>query len=89
VETRTQSITYFGYAFVDVVSIRFELPDGYDVASLPDPVVLSTDFGEFSAEVIPLEGNALEYRRRLRITEPTRRRPICRIPGVCAPGHRS
>ncbi len=71
VASRSHPVRYFGYAFVNTDSIRFELPDGYDVASMPDPVSLQTDFGEFSAEVVPLGDGVLEYRRQLRISQTT------------------
>jgi transglutaminase-like putative cysteine protease len=61
---RTQSIHAVPYPFVDVDSIRYELPEGYDVEATPEPVSVETDFATYEATVTREEG-ALVYRRRL------------------------
>jgi len=61
---RTQPVHPFPYPFIDVDSIRYELPDGYEVEAVPNPVMFETPFATYEAEV-ERRGDALLYRRRL------------------------
>lgn len=66
---RTQPVQYFSYAFQDVDSLVFELPDGFAVEATPAPVSISAPFGRYEAEAAVREDGTLAYRRALDITE--------------------
>ncbi|MFN8258462.1 MAG: DUF3857 domain-containing protein [Bacteroidales bacterium] len=51
------------YAFTDVDSVQIEIPAGYTVESMPQPIELNTKFGGYSIKVIQ-EGNKITYIRK-------------------------
>lgn len=63
-EARTQPVHPSPYPFTDVDSIRYELPPGYDVEAMPDPVTYETSFAMYEAGVRRRE-DRLVYHRRL------------------------
>jgi hypothetical protein len=69
-EPRTQSVRPFPYPFIDVDSVRYELPTGYEVEAVPDPVTIETPFATYEATVERL-GDVLLYRRRVEWREKT------------------
>ena len=71
VEERTQPIKFFPYAFADADTIRFELPPGFTVEAMPDPVECETAFGRYAAKVELEPDGTLVYYRRLEITDAT------------------
>lgn len=71
VEERTQPVKFFPYAFVDVDTVHYALPDGFRVETLPDAVNLETSFGRYKARVLPEQDGLLVYQRWLEISEAT------------------
>lgn len=69
-EPRTQTVHPFPYPFVDVDSIRYELPTGYEVEAVPDPVTITESFATYEA-VVERRGDVLLYRRRIEWREKT------------------
>lgn len=69
-DARTQPVHSFPYPFIDVDSIRYELPDGYEVEAVPAPVTFETSFATYEAEA-ERRGDALLYRRRVEWYEKT------------------
>lgn len=61
---RTQPVHATSYPYVDVDSIRFELPPGYAVEAVPAPDTIETEFAVYRASVRRAE-DALVYRRQL------------------------
>lgn len=53
------------YAYVDVDSIHYRLPEGFAIEALPEPVKLTTSFGGYEATTVVQEEGALLYVRRL------------------------
>jgi hypothetical protein len=70
-EERTQPVEYFRYAFLDVDTVRYELPEGFDIEALPDPVEFDTGFLRYAARAEVLSDGALAYYRAVEVTEPT------------------
>lgn len=56
-----------GYPFEDVDTVRVELPVGYTVEALPEPVRVEAPFGRYAAEVTH-DGEALVYARSVAVT---------------------
>jgi len=54
---------YIGYAYKDVDSIEMEIPSGYKIESMPQPLFLKTKFGTYNSQV-KLDGNKLFYVRK-------------------------
>lgn len=52
----------FTYPYKDIDTVLIELPKGYKIESLPQPVSLKTAFGTYTNQV-RLQGNQLEYIR--------------------------
>lgn len=61
---RTQPVHATSYPYVNVDSIRFELPTGYAVEAIPTPDTIETEFAVYRAAV-HREEDALVYRRTL------------------------
>ncbi len=59
----------FDQAKTDVNRVVINLPDSYEVAYLPDPVELETDFSEFRTEY-QIRDNIIIYKRLLAIKKP-------------------
>ncbi|MEM8598530.1 MAG: DUF3857 domain-containing protein [Bacteroidota bacterium] len=57
----------FAYPYLDTDEITLQLPDGYQVEVLPDPVVLHTEFGRFEARAELRNDGALRFTRTLEI----------------------
>ncbi len=65
VKFRTQPV-HLGYAYQDVDSIVYRLPQGYSIEARPDDVNIEKDFARFSAQLDYDEvGNKLIYRREV------------------------
>lgn len=59
-----QSDVVLRYPFIDIDTVRYELPDGYAVESCPENVTMDTQFGQFSMEVYPEDNRVVFIRRR-------------------------
>jgi hypothetical protein len=70
VAERTQPVHLFPYAFADTDTIRYELPTGYQVEAMPEPVTIETAFGRYAAQVVQQQEGHLAYVRTFEITEP-------------------
>ncbi len=68
-EERNQPIEYFPYAFIDTDTIRYELPDGFDIETMTLPVSLETSFGRYESKIVMEPDGTLAYYRRLEVTE--------------------
>ncbi len=49
--------------FIDSDTVQIEIPDGYSIESIPQPVNLQTKFGGYSVEILH-EGNIITYIRK-------------------------
>ncbi len=56
------------YAIID--TIAYNLPNGYEVLGLKEPIDIKTDFGSYRAEFVS-EGSKLYYIRKREIFEGT------------------
>ena len=54
------------YPYADHKSIQYGLPEGFVIESIPDPVVLDTPFGRYSAE-FQVDGDTVSVIRKLTI----------------------
>jgi hypothetical protein len=61
-DTSRQYDLCFEFAYRDVDSIQIELPAGYTIESMGQPVMLKTKFGYYNA-TMKLEGNVVKYIR--------------------------
>ncbi|WP_299434541.1 DUF3857 domain-containing protein [uncultured Maribacter sp.] len=50
--------------FLDIDSYKIKIPDGYTVESLPNKKEISSEFGDYVAEVVMLEDGSLKYEHR-------------------------
>lgn len=50
------------YNFQDTDTITYELPPGFILEHLPDPVKISSKFGDYSRQVVMKDGLLLYYR---------------------------
>jgi hypothetical protein len=71
VHERDVPIHFGGYPFLDIDSIAYELPDGYDVEAVPKPVVIETPFAHYEAGVERQDDGTLVYRRRMELRDVT------------------
>lgn len=55
-------LTPNAYNFQDIDTISYELPAGFAVEYLPDPVKVSSKFGEYSKQAFMKDGRLLYYR---------------------------
>ncbi|NNM23486.1 MAG: transglutaminase domain-containing protein, partial [Flavobacteriaceae bacterium] len=55
--------------FKDVDEVVIELPEGYAVKTLPEPIKFEGDFGKYSSEVVVKESGDLIYKRTFEIHE--------------------
>ncbi|HEY9257098.1 hypothetical protein, partial [Chitinophaga sp.] len=63
-EEARKSEIKFDLAFRDVDSVNITLPSGYQLESLPAPVIVSGKFGMYSSTIV-LKGNTLNYIRKM------------------------
>ena len=70
-EERTRDVALFEYAFADVDTIRYELPAGFGIEALPDPVELDTGFLRYAARAEVGSDGILVYYRSVEVSEPT------------------
>jgi hypothetical protein len=68
-ESRTQTIEFFPYAFAHADTIRYELPEGFTIEALPNPVEIETPFLRYTAWVDVPEEGVLVYTRRATVTD--------------------
>lgn len=61
-ESRTWPVRPFPYPFAGVDSIRSQLPAGYDVEAVPDPVTIETPFATYEAGVARREDVLVNHR---------------------------
>lgn len=66
---RTQPVVLAASPFIDEMTVDFELPVGFVVEALPEPVTLSTPFGRYEARAEVGEGEALRFVRRFELTQ--------------------
>jgi hypothetical protein len=52
------------FAYTDTDSVEIELPDDYEIESMPDPVSINTVFGKYECRS-SLNGRKLKYFRRI------------------------
>lgn len=55
--------------FFDLDDVTIEIPKGYTVEAKPEKQQISSKFGEYSIEVIPVSENVFSVKRSLRINE--------------------
>ncbi len=70
-EGRSQPIEFFPYAFADADTIRYELPEGFDVEAMPNPIEVETAFGRYAAKTELESDGTLVHYRRVEVTEAT------------------
>ena len=68
-EERSQPIEFFPYAFADADTIRYELPEGFSVEAMPDPIEVETTFGRFAAKTEVESDGTLAYYRWQEVTD--------------------
>jgi hypothetical protein len=68
-ERRTQSIEYFSYAFQHADTIQYDLPEGFAIETIPDPIEIETPFLRYSARAELREDGILVYYRLATVTE--------------------
>jgi hypothetical protein len=56
------------YAFLDVESILYQLPEGYEVEAAPKPVAIEKPFATWWSTLALYEPGQLVYVRRLEMT---------------------
>jgi hypothetical protein len=61
--TKRFSPIRFGYPYSDIDTIKFKLPDGYAVETLPQTIELTKPFGKFSSKSVLGENNTIIYSR--------------------------
>ncbi|MEM6783898.1 MAG: DUF3857 domain-containing protein [Bacteroidota bacterium] len=57
----------FAYPYLDTDEVTLQLPQGYAVEVVPEPVVLDTEFGRFEARADLSDDGALRFTRTLEI----------------------
>ncbi|MBX2827157.1 MAG: DUF3857 domain-containing protein [Flavobacteriaceae bacterium] len=60
---------FISRGFVDEDIVSIELPPGFTVSSLPEPIALETKFGMYTSELKETESGKYEYRRKFEIQE--------------------
>jgi hypothetical protein len=70
-EERTQPVEFFSHAFAHADTIRYELPDGFVVEAMPEPVEVETAFGWYAAKAEVEPDGALVYYRGVEVTQAT------------------
>ncbi len=65
-EGRTQPID-LDYAFADTDTVRFDLPAGYEIEALPDPMRVETPFARFEMTVEADGEGHLVYARHVEV----------------------
>jgi hypothetical protein len=63
-------VAFFPYAFVRADTIRYELPEGFAVEALPDPLAIDVPTLRFSARADIGPDGVLLYTRRIEVTDP-------------------
>ncbi|WP_347374158.1 DUF3857 domain-containing protein [Aequorivita sp. Q41] len=68
IENRKQNL-YIGFGYVDDDIIEVEIPENFNVETLPEASVLETKFGRYEMNYSKAEGNLLIYTRKLLINK--------------------
>lgn len=68
-ETRTQAVELSPYPFVYADTVWYELPAGFAVEAIPDPVEIETPFLHYEARAEVQSQGILVYYRRASVTE--------------------
>lgn len=55
------------YAYLDIDSIFYRIPDGYVLEAGPQPVSIETDFSGYSSALSRGDGRVLLYTRRFKL----------------------
>ena len=58
----------FAHPYLDTDEVTLQLPEGYGIEVLPEPVVLDTEFGRFETRADLSDDGALRFRRTLEIS---------------------
>ncbi len=69
VEERKQEVFASAYGYVDMDSLHFVLPTGYQIEAVPRDVILEEDFGRYEMRITPTEDQGLTFFRRLEIRD--------------------
>lgn len=62
--SRTQPVQLW-YAYEDIDSITYKLPDGFVIEAMPAPIQLDHDFGSYSSVVELIDERTLLFRRHV------------------------
>ncbi len=68
-EERTQAIEFFSYAFTHADTIRFEIPAGFTVEALPEPIEVETPFLRYTARAEAGTDGTFAYYRWVEVKE--------------------
>jgi hypothetical protein len=68
-EERTQPVEFFRHAFFHVDTVRYELPEGFVVEAIPEPVEIETAFGRYLARAEVEPGGTLVYYREVQVAQ--------------------
>ena len=68
-ESRIHDI-YLSYAYVDVDTIHFIIPDGFSLEAKPDPVEIDTEFARYRAYVDDSNDGSIIYYREIEVKQP-------------------
>ncbi len=68
-DERTQDVIVSSYAYRDVDSLVYVLPEGYEVEAVPDDVLLEETFARYETTYAVNEDGTLAYRRELQILD--------------------
>jgi hypothetical protein len=55
--------------FSDIDECMINLPEGYSVSSIPEPIHFETGFGTYSASLEIVSENTIKYHRKLKLSE--------------------
>jgi hypothetical protein len=68
-EERTQPIEFFRHAFSHVDTVRYDLPEGFVVEAMPEPVEVETPFGRYLTRTEVEPGGTLVYYREVEVAQ--------------------
>jgi hypothetical protein len=68
-ERRTQPVELFGYPFAHADTIWYELPEGFTLEAVPDPIAIETPFLRYAARAELRDDGILVYVRQATVTE--------------------
>jgi hypothetical protein len=57
------------YAYVDIDTVTYSLPDGFVVEALPKPASIETPFAKYASGTAPISPTQIRYTRRLEVSE--------------------